>query len=170
MATGEEVEAGQAVYSPTVLGPAPDRTHVGRVEAQPREEEMLEVTGVDHVVLRVRDLDGMARWYQEVLGLEAAKRNEPLQLIHLRAGASLIDLVAVDGPLGRAGGAAPGAEGCNLDHLCLTVRDFDLARVRAHLEAHGARIGESGERFGAGGDGVSLYLTDPEGNGLELRG
>ncbi len=131
---------------------------------------MLNVTGIDHVVLRVRDLDGMVRWYADVLGLSVAKRNEAMQLVHLRAGASLIDLVAVDGPLGRTGGGAPGAEGRNVDHLCLTVADFDLARVTAHLEQHGVAIGESGERFGAGGDGVSLYLTDPEGNGLELRG
>ena len=78
-------------------------------------------------------------------------------------------LIAVDGPLGRAGGVAPGATGRNLDHLCLTVRGFDLAAITAHLEAHGVAIGSSGERFGASGDGTSLYLTDPEGNELELR-
>jgi glyoxylase I family protein len=131
---------------------------------------MLDITGIDHVVLRVRDLERMVQWYEKVLGLSVAKRNERMQLVHLRAGASLIDLIAIDGPLGRVGGAAPGLEGRNMDHFCLNVRDFDLARVRVHLEAHGVTIGESGDRFGAGGDALSLYLTDPEGNALELRG
>lgn len=131
---------------------------------------MLEITGIDHLVLRVRDLEAMTRWYTDVLGLSVAKRNAPMGLVHLRAGGSLIDLVAVDGPLGRAGGAAPGAEARNVDHLCLNVADFDLARVTAHLEARGVAVGETAERYGAGGDGVSVYLTDPEGNGLELRG
>ena len=72
--------------------------------------------------------------------------------------------------LGRQGGAPPGAEGRNLDHFCLNIEGFDPAEVEAHLKAHGITPGESGVRYGAGGFGVSIYLTDPEGNGLELRG
>ena len=82
----------------------------------------------------------------------------------------MVDLVAVDGRLGKMGGAAPGAEDRNLDHFCLNVEDFDLAAVTAELEARGVTIGESGRRYGAGGQGLSVYLADPEGNGLELRG
>ena len=67
------------------------------------------------------------------------------------------------------GGAGPGPEGRNLDHFCLNLEGFDLAEVEAHLKAHGITPGDSGVRYGAGGFGVSLYLTDPEGNGLELR-
>jgi catechol-2,3-dioxygenase len=131
---------------------------------------MIEVAGIDHVVLRVRDLERMERFYCDVLGLAVEKRNEPLCMLHLRAGKSLIDLIAVGGPLGRMGGGPPGQENRNVDHICLQVRDFDLARVQAHLSAHGVQPGPDGVRFGAGGDGVSLYLSDPEGNGLELRG
>ncbi|MBL8549716.1 MAG: VOC family protein [Hyphomonadaceae bacterium] len=130
---------------------------------------MIEIAGIDHLVLRVRDLAAMERFYCAVLGLSVAKRNEPLGLLHLRAGESLIDLISLDGPLGREGGAGPGREGRNLDHFCLQVADFDLDRILAHLKAHGVEPGAHGERFGAGGDGLSLYLTDPEGNGLELR-
>lgn len=130
---------------------------------------MVKVSGIDHVVLRVRDLEAMTRWYCDVLGLELAKQNEALQLTHLRAGASLIDLIAIDGPLGRAGGAPPGREGRNVDHICLSVADFDLTAVRAHLARHNVKIGADGQRFGARGDGVSIYLEDPEGNALELR-
>jgi glyoxylase I family protein len=129
----------------------------------------LKVRGIDHIVLRVRDAAAMERFYVEVLGLTVERRQERIGLTQLRAGAQLIDLVAVDGLLGREGGAAPGAGARNLDHVCLNIDDFDLAAVEAHLKAHGAAVGESGRRFGASGFGVSIYLTDPEGNGLELR-
>jgi glyoxylase I family protein len=130
----------------------------------------LKVRGLDHLVLRVKDPAVMERFYVEVLGLTVERRSETIGLLQLRAGAQLVDLVAVDGMLGKQGGAAPAAEGRNLDHFCLNLDGFDLAAVVAHLEAHGVAVGESGRRYGAGGFGVSVYLTDPEGNGLELRG
>src|SRR5580704_8401258 len=130
----------------------------------------LRVRGVDHLVLRVKDPAAMERFYVEVLGLEVERRQDQIGMVQLRAGAQLIDLVAVDGMLGKAGGAAPSDTGRNLDHFCLNLETFDLAEVIDHLEAHGVTVGESGRRYGAGGFGVSLYLTDPEGNGLELRG
>ena len=130
----------------------------------------LKVRGLDHIVLRAKDPAAMERFYVEVLGLTVERRSDTIGLVQLRAGAQLIDLVAVDGMLGKQGGAAPGAEGRNLDHFCLNLEGFDLAAVIAHLEAHRVAVGESGRRFGAGGFGVSVYLTDPEGNGLELRG
>jgi glyoxylase I family protein len=126
--------------------------------------------GLDHLVLRVKDPAAMERFYVEVLGLTVERRQDRIGLVQLRAGAQLVDLVAVDGMLGRQGGGAPGAEGRNLDHFCLNLEDFDLDSVTAHLAAHGVAVGESGRRYGAGGFGVSVYLTDPEGNGLELRG
>lgn len=125
---------------------------------------------LDHIVLRVVDLDRMLRFYQDVLGCTMERRQEDLGLYQVRAGASLIDLVPVDGKLGRAGGAAPGAEGRNLDHFCLRVDPYDEAAIRAHLKAHGVEPGESGSRYGAEGEGPSLYLRDPEGNMIELKG
>ena len=130
----------------------------------------LKVKSLDHLVLRVKDLAAMERFYCEVLGLSVERRADQIGMVQLRAGAQLVDLVAVDGMLGKQGGAGPGAQGRNLDHFCLNLEDFDLAAVTEHLQAHGVTIGESGRRYGAGGFGVSLYLTDPEGNGLELRG
>lgn len=131
---------------------------------------MIHITGIDHIVLRARDQEALVRFYVEVLGLTVERRQDAIGLVQLRAGSSLIDIVGVDGSLGRMGGAAPGAEGRNLDHFCLNVRDFDLETVKAHLEAHGVELGAEGLRYGAGGEGVSIYLVDPEGNGLELRG
>ncbi|MET0295692.1 MAG: VOC family protein [Phenylobacterium sp.] len=131
---------------------------------------MLHVTGIDHVVLRVKDLPAMLGFYEGVLGCRVEVAREDLGLFQLRAGTSLIDLVPVTGRLGAAGGAAPGAEGRNLDHFCLRVEGFDLTAVTAHLTTHGVAVGESGVRNGAGGQGLSLYLKDPDGNDLELRG
>jgi glyoxylase I family protein len=125
---------------------------------------------IDHVVLRVRDGAAMEAFYCDVLGCRVERRHERIGLIQLRAGQSLIDLVPVDGKLGRMGGAAPAEEGRNMDHLCLRVEPFDRDAVVAHLQAHGVRIGEFGSRYGAQGEGPSQYLFDPEGNLVELKG
>jgi len=125
---------------------------------------------IDHVVLRVRDSAVMQAFYCDVLGCSVERHQVEIGLLQLRAGRSLIDLVAVDGKLGRMGGAAPGAEGRNLDHLCLSVDSFDRDAIVAHLQAHGARIGDFGSRYGAEGEGPSQYLFDPEGNMVELKG
>ncbi|MEP7209134.1 MAG: VOC family protein [Casimicrobiaceae bacterium] len=134
------------------------------------ERRPLLVRGIDHVVLRVVDAQRMERFYCDVLGCAVERRVAELGLVQLRAGRSLIDLVTVDGKLGRVGGAAPGAEGRNLDHVCLRIEAFDLAALRDFLTAHGVAIGESGTRYGAEGSGPSLYIRDPEGTVVELKG
>ncbi|WP_455385229.1 VOC family protein [Acidihalobacter prosperus] len=131
---------------------------------------MFRIREIDHLVLRIVDLDAMLGFYCDALGCAIEKRQEELGLIQLRAGRSLIDLVLVDGKLGSAGGAAPGAEGRNLDHFCLRIEPFDEAAIRSHLEAHGIEAGPVESRYGAEGDGPSIYLTDPEGNTVELKG
>ena len=125
---------------------------------------------IDHVVLRVSDAAAMVDFYCNVLGCTVERRQDEIGLIQLRAGQSLIDLVPVDGKLGRMGGAAPGVEGRNMDHLCLRAEPFDRDAIVAHLQSHGARIGEFGSRYGAEGEGPSQYLFDPEGNLVELKG
>lgn len=126
--------------------------------------------GIDHVVIRVRDLDAMIAFYCDVVGCTVERRRDDIGLIQLRAGAALIDLVPVDGVLGAKGGAAPGPEGRNMDHLCLRIADFQIEAVRAHLKSHGVEPGEEGLRYGSTGEAVSIYFTDPDGNVLELRG
>ncbi|MEO7152087.1 MAG: VOC family protein [Burkholderiaceae bacterium] len=131
---------------------------------------MIPIREIDHLVLRVVDLDVMLRFYVGVLGCSVERRQEAIGLVQLRAGRSLIDLAPVDGVLGRAGGAPPAAEGRNLDHYCLRVEPFDEAQIRAHLAAHGRSAGPLAMRFGAEGAGPSMYLDDPEGNVVELKG
>jgi len=125
---------------------------------------------LDHLVLRVRDSAAMEAFYCAVLGCTVERRQASIGLVQLRAGASLIDLVDVDGTLGRAGGAPPGAGGRNVDHFCLRIEPFDAQVLRVHLAAAGVRAGEEGTRYGAEGEGPSLYLEDPEGNVVELKG
>ncbi|MFX7866241.1 VOC family protein, partial [Acinetobacter baumannii] len=90
---------------------------------------VLTLQGLDHLVLRVVDLDAMLRFYVGVLGCTVEGRHDEIGLVQLRAGRSLIDLVPVTGKLGRLGGAAPGPEGRNLDHFCLRVEPFDEAAI-----------------------------------------
>lgn len=129
------------------------------------------IDGIDHVVLRVVDLDRMLRFYRDVLGCTLDREQPELGLVQLRAGSSLIDLATVSGKLGGAGGAPPAAEGRNVDHVCLAIHPFDETALRAHLSAHAVEIvGRAGPRYGASGEGPSLYVRDPEGNMLELKG
>ena len=98
------------------------------------------------------------------------REQEKIGLTQLRAGRSLIDLVTVEGLLGRMGGAAPGREGRNMDHLCLRVDPFDAEAINDHLRSHGVEAGEVASRYGAEGEGPSIYVEDPEGNTVELKG
>lgn len=131
---------------------------------------MIPLRDLDHLVLRVRDLDAMLGFYCGVLGCTVESRRDDLGLVQLRAGRAMLDLVPVDGPLGRAGGVAPGAEARNLDHFCFRVEPWDEAAIRAHLAAQGVQAGATAMRFGAEGEGPSIYVTDPEGNVVELKG
>jgi glyoxylase I family protein len=128
------------------------------------------MSGIDHVVLRVVDLDRMKRFYVDVLGCTLEREQPEIGLHQLRAGRSLIDLVPVDGKLGQMGGAPPGAEGRNLDHFAIGVEPFDEPSLRQYLQDLGVDVGEGGSRYGAEGEGPSLYLRDPEGNTIELKG
>jgi catechol 2,3-dioxygenase-like lactoylglutathione lyase family enzyme len=130
---------------------------------------MIRLAAIDHVVFRVADLGASLRFYTEVLGAEVEKVQEGIGLWQLRAGTALIDLVPLDGRLGQAGGAGPGREGRNVDHVCFRVRPWDEEAIVAHLRRHGFDV-EVARRYGAEGDGPSIYLADPDGNGLELKG
>jgi len=128
------------------------------------------IRDIDHLVLRVSDLARMRDFYCDVLGCSVEKVQEALGLTQLRAGRSMIDLVTIDGPIGQAGGAAPGKEGRNLDHFCLRVEPWDGEAILAFLKANGADAGEVVSRYGAEGQGPSVYIADPEGNVVELKG
>jgi catechol 2,3-dioxygenase-like lactoylglutathione lyase family enzyme len=131
---------------------------------------MIQIQDIDHVVLRVIDLERMIAFYCDALGCTVHWRRPDLGLVHLRAGNVMIDLVPVDGQLGKKGGAPPGKEARNMDHFCVRVQPFDVDAIVGHLEAHHARVGDIRPRFGAQGEGVSIYVYDPEDNLVELKG
>lgn len=131
---------------------------------------MIPIREIDHIVLRVADLQRMLAFYCDALGCPIERRQDEIGLVQLRVGRSLLDLVPVAGKLGAMGGAAPGVEGRNLDHFCLRVEPFDEASIRTHLAAHGIAAGPVASRYGAEGEGPSIYITDPEGTVVELKG
>ena len=120
------------------------------------------ILGIDHVVLRVADMDRALKFYCDVLGCREERRVEGIGLVQLRAGQSLIDLIKADGPSAEAGR--------NMDHFALRIETFDEAALGAHLESHGVEVGETVERYGAEGTGPSVYIRDPDGNTVELKG
>ena len=131
---------------------------------------MFRIVQIDHVVLRVNNLQTMLDFYQQVLGCTLERQETDLGLYQLRAGSSLIDVVPVDQPLGQQGGQAPGAEGHNMDHLCLRIEPFDAAALQLYLQSYGVSAGPVESRYGAEGKGPSIYIQDPEGNRIELKG
>ncbi|OCC24785.1 lactoylglutathione lyase [Croceicoccus estronivorus] len=131
---------------------------------------MIRIAALDHVVFRVRNMDRMIAFYEQVLGATVERKIENLGLVQLRAGRSLVDLVDCDGELGRQGGEPAGKGGRNVDHVCFQIRPWDEAGILGHLKHHGLADISVSRRYGADGFGPSIYLNDPEGNMLELKG
>jgi len=131
---------------------------------------MIFVREIDHLVLRTERLDEMIAFYTDALGMAVERRVDAIGLIQLRAGRSLLDLVPVDSELGRKGGAAPGTQGHNLDHFCLRVDPFDETAIRDRLKTLRIEAGPTERRYGAEGSGPSIYIQDPDGNTVELKG
>ena len=128
--------------------------------------EGVRIAGLDHVVLRVGNLDRAIEFYETVLNCRVERRLEQPKLVQLRAGASLIDLVPASASPGDAGDDV----GRNIDHFAVRVDGFDVAALAEHLRRHGVEVGEVRERYGAEGYGPSLYICDPDGNTVELKG
>jgi glyoxylase I family protein len=131
---------------------------------------MIKPIGIDHIVLRTEHYSELINFYCTVIGCTLERETSAeLGLTQLRAGSALIDIVDANGELGKAGGAAPGPTGNNLDHFCLQIEPFDEAELIAYLQSHGIDCGEFHERNGAQGMGRSLYISDIDGNTVELR-
>jgi len=127
-------------------------------------ERPFQVENLDHVVVRVADVDRALGFYRDVLGCVPARIVERLGLHQLRAGRSMIDLIDAKGPLGDD------RQGRNMDHFAIRIEPFDAAAIRAYLARHGIAAGEPEPRYGAEGSGPSIYITDPDGNIVELKG
>jgi glyoxylase I family protein len=131
---------------------------------------MIQLKTIDHIVLRVTDIERAIAFWRDVLGCPLERELTDMGLYQMRAGDCLVDLVPVTSKLGQMGGAAPGAQGHNMDHVCLRVENWDEAAITAHLKSHGINVPDSGRRYGADGFGPSIYIQDPDGNTVELKG
>jgi RimJ/RimL family protein N-acetyltransferase/catechol 2,3-dioxygenase-like lactoylglutathione lyase family enzyme len=118
--------------------------------------------GIDHVVLRVAEMERALAFYCGVLGLREERRIPDSGIVQLRAGAAIVDLLDAKG--------APAAGPRAMDHFCLRLERFDAGAVKAHLAAHGVAVLEEGRRYGAQGFGPSVYVRDADGNTVELKG
>jgi glyoxylase I family protein len=118
------------------------------------------VERIDHVVLRCRDLPAMVDFYEKALGFHVERKLDRISLVQMRAGASLLDLIAAERPQDAA----------NMDHLCFRIEPFDRDAIVTRLAPFGISVGETVERYGAEGNGPSVYFHDPEGNQIELKG
>ena len=120
---------------------------------------------LDHLVLRTADLPRLRAFY-ESLGCTVARELEAMRMVQLSTGASMIDLVEVDDR-----GAAEDATGRNLDHFALRIEPFDAGAIVAFCEARGIPVRVMGQPLlGADGFGPAVYLEDPDGNRVELKG
>lgn len=131
-------------------------------EASSKTDMALAVLGLDHVVLRVADMDRALGFYCGVLGMREERRVESIGLVQLRAGASMVDLVPAKDASDR--------DGRDMDHFAIRVAPWDAEAIRAQLAGHGYSTEPAARRYGAEGDGWSIYVDDPDGNTVELKG
>lgn len=124
----------------------------------------LEIAGLDHVVLRTERLDEVLTFYRDTLGCPMERVLEELGLYQMRAGSALIDVV--DGRIWKTQ-SGPGES--RYDHFCLQIRGNDVDGLVAELDRLGIPHGEPAERYGATGNGISVYATDPDGRTVELK-
>ena len=138
----------------------PDDAKLANRAASPADPT-LRVMGLDHVVLRVTDIDRAIEFYEQVLGLHVERRLPEIGLVQLRAGTAMIDLVPR---------TEDEDDGRNMDHYAVRIDRMDVPALTAHLKRHGIDPGEVRRRYGAEGYGSSIYITDPDGNTVELKG
>ncbi|MDT7043601.1 VOC family protein [Candidatus Nitronereus thalassa] len=132
---------------------------------------MFQIKGLDHIVIRAQDAEALVTFYCDVLGCVVERKTSPeFGIVQLRAGRSLIDIVAVDSEIGRMGGGPPGKGNRNMDHFCVRLETFDEDTIREHLKHYGVVGSQLETRYGAEGNGPSIYIQDPEGNTVELKG
>ena len=128
------------------------------------------VQGIDHVVIRARNVAKILEFYCDVLNCPLERQLDDIGLYQLRAGSALIDIVDAAGELGRKAGRPPDPATRNMDHLCIAVEPWDAAAIAAYLQSHGIEPGPTVTRYGARGNGPSIYICDPEGNTVGLKG
>lgn len=134
-----------------------------------KSQALVKITEMDHIVLRNKDVEVSLRFYTEVLGMQAERveqwRAGEVRFPSARLNAdTIIDFFGTDQePIGKDGAK-------NQDHFCMVIEPTDMEELKAKFEAMGVEIQAGpGKRWGSHGDGISLYIYDPDGNVVELR-
>lgn len=130
----------------------------------------LKIVELDHIVIRVKDIERAIQFYTEILGLEPHRVEEyrrgelPFPCARVNSD-TIIDLK----PWPDEEPVRDGRR--NLDHYCLVVEPTDMAKLAEQLREQGVtvNVGEPVERSGARGMATSIYIEDWEGNQIELR-
>ena len=137
--------------------------------SQSQTQPLVKITEMDHIVLRVRDVETSLRFYTQVLGMPAERveqwRAGEIRFPSARLNAdTIIDFFGTDQePVGRDGAK-------NQDHFCMVIEPTDMEELKAKFEGIGVDIQAGpGKRWGSHGDGISLYIYDPDDNVVELR-
>ena len=152
-----------------MAAPASRRLTKGKGKTTARSRPPFALEGIDHILLLVKGMQPTVRFYTKVLGCTIEGRLPQYGMLQLRAGSALIDLVDIADS--RAAWAVPQvAGGRNLDHLCLALGAHDEEKLRRHLARHRVEIVEEGMHAGSRGESLSLYVRDPSGNVIELKG
>jgi len=125
----------------------------------------VKITGVDHVVLRTRKIGEVLAFYRDKLGCPIERTIEPIGLYQMRAGGALIDVL--DTSVFTVAEAGPGES--LYDHFCLSVAAASADELCTMLDTAGIPHGDPAPRYGATGDGTSVYATDPDGRTVELK-
>ena len=135
------------------------------VQSQP----LVKITEMDHIVLRNKDVEESLRFYTEVLGLQAERvdrwRAGEIRFPSARINAdTIIDFFGSDqDPIGKEGIK-------NQDHFCMVIEPTDMEDLKNKFVEMGVAIQAGpGKRWGSHGDGISLYIYDPDDNVVELR-
>lgn len=145
------------------------RSLTGSARKPSRSKPPFVLEGIDHILLLVKGMKQAARFYTGVLGCKVEGQLPEYGMLQLRAGSALIDLVDISAPE-AAWAVPPVAGGRNVDHLCLALGSHDEAKLRRHLARHRIKIIEEGIHSGSRGESLSLYIRDPSGNVIELKG
>ena len=138
-------------------------------QSQTSNQALVKITEMDHIVLRNRDVEVSLKFYTEVLGMKAERveqwRAGEIRFPSARINAdTIIDFFGSDQePIAKDGVK-------NQDHFCMVIKPTDMEELKAKFEAMGVEIQAGpGKRWGSHGDGISLYIYDPDDNVVELR-
>jgi len=140
-----------------------------RTEEQVQTQPLVKITEMDHIVLRVKDVETSLKFYSETLGMQTERveqwRAGEIRFPSVRLNDdTIIDLFGTDQvPIGKDGSR-------NQDHYCMVIEPTDMEELKSKFEAMGVGIQAGpGKRWGSHGDGISLYIYDPDDNVVELR-